>query len=153
METLAQDLRLAFRALRRSPAFTTAALVTLALGIGATSAVFSVVRAVLLAPLPYAEPDRRVLIWSQWVGFDKTWLSSQEVMDYRTQSRTLTAVAAWDTGQENLTGDGDPVRVGVGEVTANTFEVLGATPLLGRTIRHDEDVPNGPPVAVLGYRL
>ena len=80
--------------MRRSPGFTDAALVTLALGIGATSAIFSVVRAVLLAPLPYAEPDRRVLIWSRWVGFDKTWLSSQEVVDYRAQSRTMTAVAA-----------------------------------------------------------
>jgi predicted permease len=153
METLAQDLRTALRALRRSPGFTAAALITLALGIGATSAVFSVVRAVLLAPLPYAEPDRRVLIWSQWVGFDKTWLSEQEVVDYRTQSRTLAAVAAWASAQQNLTGDGDPVRVGVGLVTANAFEVLGSRPVLGRTITPDEDVPNGPPVAVLGYRL
>ena len=153
MDTLLQDLRTGLRGLRRSPGFTVAALVTLALGIGATSAIFSVVRAVLLAPLPYAEADRRVLIWSRWVGFEKTWLSSQEVVDYRTQSRTLAAVAAWGTGQQNLTGDGDPVRVGVGTVTANTFEVLGATPLLGRTIRPEEDVPNGAPVVVLSHRL
>ena len=153
MDTLLQDLRTGLRGLRRSPGFTVAALVTLALGIGVTSAIFSVVRAVLLAPLPYAEPDRRVQIWSRWVGFDKTWLSSQEVVDYRTQSRTLSAVAAWGTGQQNLTGDGDPVRVGVGTVTANTFEVLGATPLLGRTIRPEEDVPNGAPVVVLSHRL
>ena len=153
MDTLLQDLRTAWRGLRRSLGFTTAALVTLALGIGATSAVFSVVRAVLLAPLPYAQPDRRVLIWSQWVGFDKTWLSNQEVVDYRAQSQTMTAVAAWTTAQQNLTGDGDPLRVGVGLVTANTFEVLGAAPMMGRTIRPEEDVPQGPPVAVLGYRL
>ena len=153
MDTLLQDLRTAWRGLCRSLGFTTAALVTLALGIGATSAVFSVVRAVLLAPLPYAQPDRRVLIWSQWVGFDKTWLSNQEVVDYRAQSRTMTAVAAWTTAQQNLTGDGDPLRVGVGLVTANTFEVLGAAPMMGRTIRPEEDVPQGPPVAVLGYRL
>jgi len=153
MDTLLQDLRTGLRGLRRSPGFTVAALVTLALGIGATSAIFSVVRAVLLAPLPYAEPDRRVLIWSRWVGFDKTWLSSQEVVDYRTQSRSLASVAAWSSGQQNLTGDGDPVRVGVGSVTANTFEVLGAAPLLGRTIRPEEDVPNGAPVVVLGHRL
>ena len=153
MDTLLQDLRTAWRGLRRSLGFTTAALVTLALGIGATSAVFSVVRAVLLAPLPYAQPDRRVLIWSQWVGFDKTWLSDQEVVDYRAQSQTMSAVAAWTTAQQNLTGDGDPLRVGVGLVTANTFEVLGAAPMMGRTIRPEEDVPQGPPVAVLGYRL
>src|SRR5262245_15790742 len=153
MDALLQDLRTALRALRRSPGFTAAALMTLALGIGATSAVFSVVRAVLLAPLPYPEPDRRVLIWSRWVAFDKTWLSEQEVVDYRTQSRTMTSVAAWTTAQQNLTGDGDPLRIGVGLVTANTFEVLGVQPLLGRTIRPEEDVPGGPPVAVLGYRL
>jgi len=153
MDTLLQDLRTGLRGLRRSPGFTTAALITLALGMGATSAIFSVVRAVLLAPLPYSEPDRRVLIWSRWTGFDKTWLSNQEVVDYRSQSRTLSAVAAWGTGQQNLTGDGDPLRVGVGTVTANTFEVLGAAPLLGRTIRPEEDVPNGPQVMVLGYRL
>jgi predicted permease len=153
MDTLLLDLKTAWRGLRRSPGFTTAALLTLALGIGATSAVFSVVRAVLLAPLPYAEPDRRVLIWSQWVGFDKTWLSSQEVADYRAQSRTMTAVSAWTTTRQNLTGDGDPIRVGVGLVTANTFDVLGASPILGRAIRPEEDVPQGPPVAVLGYRL
>ena len=153
MDHLLLDLRTAWRGIRRSPGFATAALVTLTLGIGATSAVFSVVRAVLLAPLPYSEPDRRVLIWSRWVGFDKTWLSEQEVVDYRTQSRTLSAVAAWDVEQENLTGDGDPMRVSVGRVSANTFEVLGARPLLGRAIRPEEDVPNGPPVAVIGYRL
>lgn len=153
LDTLFQDLRTSLRGLRRSPGFTAAALITLALGIGAVSAMFSVVRAVLLAPLPYAEPDRRVLIWSKWVGFDKTWLSTQEVVDYRTGGRTLTDIAAWTTGQQNLTGDADPLRVGVGFVTANTFEVLGAAPLLGRVIRPEEDVPNGSPVAVLGYRL
>jgi predicted permease len=153
MDTLLLDLRTGLRGLRRSPGFTAAALVTLALGIGATAAIFSVVRAVLLAPLPYAEPDRRVMIWSRWVGFDKTWLSNQEVADYAAQSRTLSAVAAWAGGQQNLTGDGTPLRVGVGAVTANTFDVLGARPLLGRTIRAEEDVPKGPPVVVLGYRL
>jgi predicted permease len=153
LDAFLHDLRTGLRGLLRSPGFTAAALVTLALGIGAVSAMFSVVRAVLLAPLPYAEPDRRVLIWSKWVGFDKTWLSTQEVVDYRNQAQTLTDIASWTTGQQNMTGDGDPLRVGVGFVTANTFEVLGAAPLLGRVIRREEDVPDGPPVAVLGYRL
>jgi predicted permease len=153
VDTLRQDLEIGVRGLARSPGFTASALVILSLGIGATSAIFSVVRAVLLAPLPYAEPDRRVLIWSRWVGFDKTWLSDQEVVDYRTQARTLAAAAAWTTVQQNLTGDGDPLRVGVGLITANTFEVLGSSPALGRAIRPEEDVPNGAPVAVLGHRL
>ena len=148
-----QDITVGVRGLLRSPGFAAAALVTLALGIGATSAIFTVVRAVLLAPLPYSEPDRRVMIWSRWISFDKTWLSDQELFDYRRLSRTLTAVAGWDTAQQNLTGDGEPVRVGVGRVTANTFEVLGATPLLGRVIAAAEDRPNAAPVAVLGYGL
>jgi predicted permease len=148
-----QDVTVGLRGLLRSPGFATAALITLALGIGATSAIFTVVRAALIAPLPYAEPDRRVMIWSRWISFDKTWLSDQEILDYRRLARTLTAVAGWTSAQQNLTGDGEPVRVSVGLVTANTFEVLGASPLLGRVILAAEDRPNAAPVAVLGHGL
>jgi predicted permease len=147
------DLKLAVRGLLRSPGFAAAALVTLALGIGATSAIFSVAKAVLLTPLPYAEPERRVMIWSRWVSFDKTWLSDQEIVDYRTISKTMIDVAGWGVGQQNLTGDGEPIRVGVGQVTANAFHVLGAQPLLGRTFSAAEDEPNGPPAVILGYDL
>lgn len=150
---IGQDLRGGVRGLLRAPGFAAAALVTLALGIGATSAIFTVVKAVLLAPLPYGEPDRRVMIWSRWVTFDKTWLSEQEILDYRRLATTMIAVAGWSSGQQNLTGDGLPQRVGVGNITANTFEVLGARPLLGRGITADEDRPQAPPVAVLGYPL
>jgi putative ABC transport system permease protein len=153
LDNLRQDITGGIRGLVKSPGFATAALITLALGIGATSAIFSVVKAVLLSPLPYSDTDRRVLIWSRWTGFDKTWLSDQEVVDYRNFARTMTAVAAWTTAQQNLTGDGDPLRIGVGLVTANTFEVLGATPLVGRGIAVEEDQPKAPPVAVLSYRL
>ena len=153
IDDLRQDIRTGIRGLIKSPGFAGAALLTLALGIGATSAIFSVVKAVILAPLPYAEPDRRVTIWSQWISFDKTWLSDQELIDYRSLSKTMTAVAAWSVGQQNLTGDGEPIRVGVGFVTANAFDVLGARPLIGRVMRDEEDVPNGPPVAVLSHRL
>jgi putative ABC transport system permease protein len=147
------DLTSAVRGLWRTPAFTAAALVTLALGIGATSAIYTVVQAVLLAPLPYAEPERRVMIWSRWVNFDKTWLSDQEIFDYRRLATSLTAVAGWTTAQQNLTGDGEPIRVGVGLVTANVFDVLGARPLLGRAIAAAEDRPGAAPVAVLGHDL
>lgn len=153
VDAMRQDVTGAVRGLRKSPGFAVAALVTLALGIGATSAIFSVVKAVLLTPLPYAAPDQRVLIWSKWISFDKTWLSTQEIADYRTFAKTMTAVAAWSTGQQNLTGDGEPVRVGVGFITANALDVLGATPLSGRMFSAAEDRPNGPPVAVLGYPL
>ena len=148
-----QDVTVGLRGLLRSPGFAVAALVTLALGIGATSAIFTVVRAVLLAPLPYAESDRRVMIWSRWISFDKTWLSDQEILDYRRLSGTMTAIAGWTSAQQNLTGDGEPVRVSVGQVTANTFAVLGAAPLLGRVITEAEDRPKAAPVAVLGYGL
>jgi predicted permease len=148
---LLQDLKIAVRGLLKSPGFAIAALVTLSLGIGATSAIFSVVNAVLLTPLPYESPDRRVMVWSKWVSFDKTWVSSQEVWDYRERTKTLTAVSLWSSAFQNLTGSGEPARLNVGLVSANTFEVLGTRPALGRAFTQEEDRPNGPPVAVLGH--
>ncbi len=153
METWLQDVRYALRGLRRSPGFAAAAIVTLALGMGATTAIFSVIRAVLLAPLPYAEPDRRVMVWSRWTSFDKTWLSTGEVDAFRRRVPSFEAVAAWETDRANLTGEGEPVRLGIALVTANTFETLGASPLLGRGFTAEEDAPGGPPVAVLSYGL
>jgi putative ABC transport system permease protein len=154
MGVFLQDVRYALRGMRRAPGFTAAALVTLALGMGATTAIFSVIRSVLLAPLPYAAPERRVMIWSRWKDFDKTWLADGEVVDYRRLCPGLESVAAWRTGEANLTGGGgEPVRVGAGWITANTFGTLGARPLLGRGFTEDEDRPGGPPVAVLGYGL
>src|SRR5580765_1470511 len=153
VDTLRQDVKGAVRNLWKSPGFAVAALITLALGIGATSAIFSVVKAVLLTDLPYAHPEQRVLIWSKWISFDKTWVADQELYDYRRLARTMTSIAAWSSGQQNLTGDGDPVRLGVGLVTANTFDVLGARPFIGRVFTEAEDRPNGPPVALLGYPL
>ena len=152
-DTIRQDVIGGIRGLIKSPGFAAASLVTLALGIGATSAIFSVVKAVLISPLPYSEPERRVELFTRWVSFDKTWLSTQEVVDFRTMSRTLSDVAAWQSGQQNLTSDGEPIRVGVGFISANTLDVLGARPLLGRMFTADEDRPNGPEMAVLGYPL
>jgi predicted permease len=151
LDTFSHDLRYGARLLLKSRTFSIAAILTLALGTGANAAVFSLVKAVLLTPLPYAEPDRRVMIWSRWVSFDKTWVSDQEIVDYRAFSQTMSAIAAWRTGQQNLTGDGEPLRVGVGFITANAFDVFGVRPLLGRVFTHEEDRPNGAPVAVLGY--
>ncbi len=150
---LRQDITHAVRGLIKSPGFAAASLITLALGIGATSAIFSVVKAVLIAPLPYGSPERTVQIFAKWVSFDKTWLSDQEVVDFRAMAQTLEGVGSWNTGQQNLTGDGEPIRVGVGFVTANLFDVLGARPFIGRSISEADDAPNGPQVAVLGYPL
>src|SRR5512145_3309571 len=152
-ETAWQDLRFGARTLRRNPGFAAIAVITLALGIGANAAIFSVVNAVLLRPLPWSEPDRAVMIWSRWVSFDKTWVAEGEVVDYRKRSRTLVEVAAWGEGQVNLTGDGEPERVAAASVTANLFSTLGVKPLLGRTFTAAEDVVNGPNVVVLGFGL
>jgi putative ABC transport system permease protein len=153
IDALRQDVKGTLRGWWKSPGFAAAALLTLSLGIGATSAIFSVVKAVLLTPLPYHAPEQRVMVWSKWVSFDKTWVSSQEVFDYRELARTLTDVAFWANTFQNLTDAGEPVRLTVGLVSANTFDVLGTRPLLGRTFTADDERPNGPPVAVLGYTL
>ena len=148
-----QDLRFGARMLRRNPGFAAVAVLTLALGIGANAAIFSVVNAVLLRPLPWRDPDRAVMIWSKWTAFDKTWVATGEVVDYRRRSKTLAEIAAWGDGQVNLTGDGDPERVASANVTANVFSVLGVHPMIGRHFAAAEDVPNGPNVAVLGFGL
>jgi putative ABC transport system permease protein len=150
---LRRDVTAAVRGLRRAPGFAAAAVVTLALGIGATATIFTVVNAVLLAPLPYAEPERRVMLWNRWTGFDKTWLSEQEVVDYRRLPRTLESVAAWSSDQANLTGGGEPVRVGYAAVTPNTFAVLGARPRAGRTFVDGEDREGFDRVVVISYAL
>jgi predicted permease len=152
-ETFLQDLRFGARALRRNRGFSIVAILTLALGIGANAAIFSVVNAVLLRPLPWSEPDRAVMIWSKWTSFDKTWVASGEVVDYRKRSRTLKEVAAWGETAVNLTGDGDPERVAAGAVTANTFSTLGVSAATGRVFSEREDVPNGPALVVLGHGL
>jgi putative ABC transport system permease protein len=153
MDTFFQDLRFGARTLARNPGFAAVAILTLALGVGANAAIFSVVNAVLLRPLPWTEPDRAVMIWSRWTAFEKTWVSEGEINDYRKESRTVAEIGAWDDGQVNLTGDGDPERVSAGSVTANLFSVLGATPIRGRVFTAQEDVPNGPRVAIVGYGL
>ena len=153
MDQLLKDVRHSLRALARQPGFTIVAILTLGLGLGATTAIYSVVRASLLAPLPWSEPDKRVMIWSRWRGWDKTWVSSAEVRDYRT-ARSLRGVAAWGTGQVNLTGTGEPERVGAGQATANVFDVLGARPFIGRGFQHGEDASGtGARVVVLSYSL
>ncbi len=149
-----RDLRYAARTLRRQPGFTAAALLTLALGIGATTAVFSVVQHVLLTPLPYEDPDRAVVIWSRWRGFDKTWVSDAEILDYRSRTSSFTEVGAWGTRQVNLTGGAeDPVRVGAGDITPNLLSVLGVSPLMGRGFTEAEATADTPTVVILSYEL
>ena len=152
-ENTLQDIRFGSRSLRRNPAFAAVAILTLALGIGANAAIFSVVNTVLLRPLPWGEPGRAVMIWSKWTAFDKTWVATGEVVDYRRRAKTLSEVAAWAEGQVNLTGDGDPERVSSGSVSANLFSTLGVRAMVGRTFSAAEDVRNGPNVVVLSHAL
>jgi putative ABC transport system permease protein len=148
-----QDARLGWRALWRRPGFAIAALLTLALGIGATTSVFSVVRHVLLAPLPYRDADRVVMIWSKWRGFDKTWLSDAEAADYKAQVAAFDDAGAWSVLQVNLTGDGEPVRIGAAAVTSNLFGVLGTEPLIGRQFTDADAAVSPATAAILGYGL
>src|SRR4029434_331767 len=103
-ETTLQDLRFGARSLRRNPAFATIAVLTLALGIGANAAIFSVVNAVLLRPLPWADSGRAVMIWSKWTSFDKTWVSAGEVLDYRRRAQTVSEGGAGGTGRSTSPG-------------------------------------------------
>ncbi|AHG88665.1 permease [Gemmatirosa kalamazoonensis] len=156
LETLSRDLRQALRGLRRAPGFTLAVAVTLALGIGANTAVFSVVRAVLLRPLPYADPAHLVVVWNHWPESPRTWLSQPEAYDYAAHRTTFERFAAFSDNAMNVTGgcapevvgcEAERVRVGVAE--ASLLDVLGVRPLLGRNFTRDEDVPNGARVALL----
>jgi putative ABC transport system permease protein len=157
MNGLYHDAHYALRLLRRQPAFSFFVILTLAVGIGANSAVFSVVNGVLLRPLPYYDPDRLVAVWGRFdpeSGFDfpEFPLSNPEYIDYREHSRALSAIAAHRTSSVTVTTAGtEPEKVPIALVTANLFGVLGASPVLGRTFSSDEDRPNGPAVVVLSH--
>ena len=147
-----QDLRYALRTMRRNAGFTTVAVVTLALGIGANTVVFSLVHTVLLRPLPYQDPDRLVAVWNRWNGTVSAPLSDPEYLDYSERSRTM-ALAASAAREVNVGGTtGDPERVFAAFVTANTLDVLGITPALGRGFRPDED-PAGHDIAIISDSL
>jgi len=149
--TLLQDLRYAIRTLLKQPAFTLVALLTLALGIGANTAIFGIVNAVLLRPLPYHEPDRIVLLWSHWTNWTKTWLSPPELADYQRQARSLEHVAAFSSTSFNLTGGpgSEPLRVLAAQVQSGMFAALGATTIAGRVFTADEDRPGHERVVML----
>jgi putative ABC transport system permease protein len=155
MENLAQDLRYGARQLRKNPGFTAVAVLTLALGIGANTAIFSVVNAVLLRPLPFAEANR--LVWlGGWVGNDKEQgVTPADFLDYREQSQSFALLAASvsDTVSVNLTGDGEPERLKGALVTANYLDVFGVNPTLGRTFRSEEDQDGNDRVVVLSHGL
>ncbi len=148
-----QDLRYGARQLLRSPGFTLVTVLTLALGIGATTAIFSVVDGILFKPLPFPHPERLVAVWADLTrrgGPADEWLNFPNAADLRERSRTLEAVGMWDGGGATLTGQGEPRAISVGAVTADLFPgVLQVEPALGRSFRPEEDVPGAPGTAVL----
>jgi putative ABC transport system permease protein len=160
MSRLTQDLRFAWRALRRSPGFALTAVVTLALGIGATTTIFTVVNGVLLRPLRYQDPDRLANIWNDLGagGQSLPLVSPLDFQDYKRRTRAFEAFAAASEHdvanlRGNLTGEGDPERLDLVTVTADFFPLLGVRPFLGRQFRPEEEVQNGPHVVILSNRL
>jgi predicted permease len=149
MITLLQDLRYGLRMLAKSPSFTAVAVLTLALGIGANSALFSVVNGVLLNPLPYAEPDRLVALYSLDANFTQSSISYPNFLDWVRDNRSFSALAAFRGTDFNLTGMGEPERVPVEMVSASFFPLLGVRPVLGRTFRPEEDQAGASPAVLI----
>jgi putative ABC transport system permease protein len=148
---LTHDARFALRQLRRAPLFSGIVIVTLALGIGANTAIFSVVRSVFLRALPYGNADRLVTVWND--NAERGWLqfgsSLPDFLDWRNQSSTLAQIAAYWTGQGNLAGPEHAQRVGFATVSTNLFEALGTAPRLGRGFRPEEERPGHGGVVVV----
>jgi putative ABC transport system permease protein len=154
VDSLFQDLRYAVRTLVERPGFTGVAALTIALGVGGTTAMFGVVDAVLLRPLPCAEPDRLVMLWTRTPSGPQAAASWPEFVDWREQNHSFADMAAWRGQSVNLTGGGEPERVVGAFVSDRFFPLLGARPALGRTFTADEtDPPTARPVAVLGQGL
>jgi putative ABC transport system permease protein len=156
MGTLLQDLRYAGRTLRKAPGFTALVVLTLALGIGANTAIFSVVHALLLRPLPFSEPDRLVRLYQTFrtpSGEGTGSVSMPTFQDWREQTRTFEGLAAYLGGDVNLQGVDTPERIAAVSATANLFEVLSSQAQLGRTFVQGDDEPGAPPVVVLADGL
>src|SRR6185295_6185067 len=155
MDTLLQDIRFGWRQLRRTPGFTLAAVFALAMGVGATTAIFSVLDRVVLRPLPYPDPDRLTMVWevNDGKGLSHERISPVNFGDYRGLSQVFEDAAAWWYPQLTLTETGhEPLRVSAIETTANFFHVLGVQPVLGAGF------PKSPfysrePIAIISHRL
>ncbi len=155
MDTLLQDLRYALRTLSKSRGFTAVAVLSLALGIGVNTAVFSVVNTFLFRPLPMSDPERVVMLFTtqERQGIDGAPFSVADLEDVRAQSTTLEDVAAVARGGFNLAGGDEPERVAGAWITRNLFPLTGERPLLGRNFLAEEDRPGGEPVVILGHGL
>ncbi|HET9531507.1 MAG TPA: ABC transporter permease [Blastocatellia bacterium] len=155
MQTLWQDLRYGLRMLIKNPGFTAVAVLTLALGIGANTAIFSVVNTVLLQPLPYNDPDRLVMVWEEDTkrGYPRDTPAVANFIDWRDQNQVFEAMAAMADASFNLTGAGEPERLEGRRVSASLFPLLGVEPHLGRAFLPEEDQPSVNRVVILSHGL
>ena len=155
MDTLFRDIRYGFRSLLKRPGFTVIALVALALGIGANTAIFSLVNAVVLQPLPYPEPERLVWVWGNFPGGNRASVSPADYLDFRSQNKSFEQFAATVsiTSTTTLTGSGEPEPLNASVVTGNYFQALGVTPALGRGFSLDNEKPGNDQVAIISYEL
>ena len=150
---LMQDLRFGLRTLAKNPGFTAASVLTLALGIGANTALFSVVNAVLLSPLPYWQADRLVAVYGRDATFTQTSISYPNFLDWARDNRSFSALAAYRSDEFNLTGTGEAERVPAEMISASFFPLLGVKPVMGRAFRPDEDQVGAAPVVLIGSGL
>ncbi|HEX9424746.1 MAG TPA: ABC transporter permease [Pyrinomonadaceae bacterium] len=155
MEILFKDLGYGIRSLLKHPGFTAIAVITLALGIGANTAMFSVINAVLLRPLPYRDPARLVTIWEESPerGMYQMPVSLANVRDWVDQNQTFEQISAYTFTNLNLTGTGEPARLGTVRSSANLFPLIGATPVIGRSFLPEEDKEGANHVVILGHAL
>jgi predicted permease len=153
MQTFWQDVQYGLRMLLKNPGFTTIAIVTLALGIGANTALFSVVNGVLLNPLPYQEPERLVALYAKSKEFSRSSISYPNFLDWQRENRSFTALAAFRADNLNLTGVGDPERLRTEMISATFFPILGVKPVVGRVFSEQEDQLGGAPVIIISEGL
>ena len=155
MQTLLQDVRYALRSLLKRPGFALVAMLTIALGIGANTAIFSVVHAVLLSALPYRSADQLVTVWenNRKRGNDQNVINLGNFFDWKAQNQVFEDMATFFDMTANLTSGGEPEEIPTQISTPNLFQVLGVTPVLGRTFSEADGQPGAPRVAVLGFGL
>ncbi|HVG18513.1 MAG TPA: ABC transporter permease [Blastocatellia bacterium] len=153
MDILLQDLRYGFRKIIGQPGFTNIVLITLALGIGANTAIFSVVNAVLIRQLPFKEPEQLVSVWSNRTDRDKAPFSIPDFIDYRDQNRVMQEMAAYADWSVNLTGEDKPERIQGVRISPNVFQMLGLNATAGRTLLPEDEKANSPRVVVLCHGL
>jgi hypothetical protein len=153
MSTFVHDARYAVRSFAANPGAGLVAVLSLAIGIGANTAIFSVASALLLRPLPYKDAERQVILWntSPGLGITEDWFSTAQYFDIRNGQQSFGQVAIAIGANANLTGDGEPERVGTIRVSSNLLRMLGAQPLAGQFFGPEDDVPGRTGKAVLGY--